>query len=111
MYDAPQDLLDGPAHKAPPGVIVHLSRTSPEQKWYFICVPLFTVIPGIFLILRLYTKIKIIRKLDLTDCKHHTHGTITALRIDLTGQTDFVVTAFVRLSQVSFTSPGPDPCS
>jgi bacteriorhodopsin len=78
MFDAPQDLLDGPALKAPPGVTVQLSRTSREQKWYFICVPLFTLIPGIFVLLRLYTKIK-------------------NVRIDLMHRIDFVVSAFVRL--------------
>jgi hypothetical protein len=73
MFDAPPDLLYGPAMKAPPGVFpLPLGRTSPDQKWYFICVPLFTIIPGFFLMLRLYTKVNIVRKVDLTDCKNPT---------------------------------------
>ncbi|KAF2020602.1 hypothetical protein BU24DRAFT_487188 [Aaosphaeria arxii CBS 175.79] len=67
MVDVTQELLDGPALEAPPGVTVHLTRTSPEQKWYFVCVPLFTIIPGIFILLRLYTGLKIVRKLGWAD--------------------------------------------
>lgn len=69
MFEGPKDLLAGPALPPPPGVIAHFSRTSPDQKWFYICVPLFTIIPGIFILLRLYTKLKIVRKLDLSDCE------------------------------------------
>jgi hypothetical protein len=70
MFDLPPYILDSPALSAPPGVTPVLSRTSPEQIWFFICVPLFTIVPGIFMILRFYTKAKIIRKIDWVDCKY-----------------------------------------
>jgi len=69
MFDVSPLIGQLPAMRAPPGVAVHLTTSSPEQKWYFICVPLFSIIPGIFIILRVYTKLKIVKKLDCADCK------------------------------------------
>jgi hypothetical protein len=69
MFDLPQELLDSPALSPPPGVAPVFSRTSPDQKWYFICVPLFTIIPGLFMTLRFYTKIMIVRKVNWADCE------------------------------------------
>ncbi|KAL8858966.1 MAG: hypothetical protein Q9178_004447 [Gyalolechia marmorata] len=60
-------LLDGPALQPPPGVAANVTNRSDELFWYYVCVPVCTVIPGILLCLRLYTKLRIIRKVDLTD--------------------------------------------
>jgi len=80
MFEGPQHLLDGPALDPPPGIVAHFSRTSPDQKWFYICAPLFTVIPGIFMILRFYTKLRIVRKLDLADCESDLkHGLLMKL--------------------------------
>ena len=69
MFDVSPLIGQLPAMQAPPGVKPHLTTTSPDQKWYFICVPLFSIIPGMFIILRLYTKLKIVKKLDCADCE------------------------------------------
>jgi hypothetical protein len=41
---------------------------SPEQAWYYVCVTLCAVVSGVFIMLRLYTKLRIVRALDLSDC-------------------------------------------
>ena len=61
-------LLDGPALQPPPGVVANVTNRSDEQFWYYVCISVCTVIPGNLLCLRFYTKLRIIRKVDLTDC-------------------------------------------
>ncbi|KAL8914310.1 MAG: hypothetical protein Q9171_001030 [Xanthocarpia ochracea] len=60
-------LLDGPALQPPPGVVANVTNRSDEQFWYYVCISVCTVIPGNLLCLRFYTKLRIIRKVDLTD--------------------------------------------
>lgn len=55
--------------KAPSGVISQFPTTSsPEQSWFYISAALSITITGILLLLRLYTKLYVVRKVDLTDC-------------------------------------------
>ena len=61
-------LLNAPALNTPPGVERHMSTRSPEQVGVYICSVLVAVVPGILLCLRLYTKVRILRRTDLTDC-------------------------------------------
>lgn len=61
-------LLEGPALTPPNGVIPSVTNRSDEQHWYYVCVSFCTVVPGVLLLLRLYTKLRIVRKVDLTDC-------------------------------------------
>lgn len=61
--------LQEPALETPPGVISQFPTThSDEQAWFYVCATLSTVFPGILLLLRLYTKLRVVRKVDLTDC-------------------------------------------
>ena len=60
--------LDGPALLPPAGATSDLTNKSSQQNWYYFFISLCTIIPGVLLLLRLYTKINIVRKLDLTDC-------------------------------------------
>lgn len=63
------DPLQEPALQTPPGVISQFPTThSDEQAWYYVCAILSSIIPGTLLILRLYTKLRVVRKVDLTDC-------------------------------------------
>ena len=63
------DPLQEPALKTPSGVISQFPTTkSHEQVWFYIAVTLSTVVPGTLLLLRLYTKLRIIRKVDIIDC-------------------------------------------
>jgi hypothetical protein len=83
--------LTSPALVPPYGVQAHFTTTSPEQNWYYVCAVLCTTVSGIFVLLRLYTKVYVIRKIDLTDCMN--------LNIDNDRsniQTVVVVTAFVN---------------
>lgn len=63
-----QRLLQAPALATPPGVERHMSTHSPEQAGVYVCDVLCAVVPGTLLALRLYTKIVILRRTDLTDC-------------------------------------------
>lgn len=63
------EALQQPALETPSGVISQFPTThSDEQAWYYVCVTLSTVVPGTLLLLRLYTKLSIVRRVDLTDC-------------------------------------------
>lgn len=63
------DPFEEPALVTPPGLISQFPTThSNEQKWFFVCVIICAAVSGFFLLLRLYTKLHIVRKLDLTDC-------------------------------------------
>ncbi len=58
-----------PALAIPPGVTSQFPTTySDDQKYYYVCVVLTAVVPGVLLLLRLYTKQRIIHKIDAIDC-------------------------------------------
>lgn len=59
---------DGPALPATNGETGFLPNSSEEQIWFFVCVSFCTVISGTFLLLRIYTKLYVVRQADLTDC-------------------------------------------
>lgn len=65
---APSNIFEEPAMRPPEGIVPHLSTNSPEQTWYYVCVSFCSVVSGVLLSLRLYTKLRIIRKVDATDC-------------------------------------------
>ena len=63
------DPLQEPALALPPGVVSQFPTThSNDQAWYYVGVVFAAFVPGSLLLLRLYTKAYIIRKVDLTDC-------------------------------------------
>lgn len=63
------DILLTPALDTPLGVISHFPTThSSEQVWFYITATLSAIVPGTLLLLRLYTKWRIVRQLDLIDC-------------------------------------------
>jgi len=65
---APVDvLLAEPALDTPPGVQRHMSTNSSEQKWFILGAVLCIVVPGFVLLLRIYTKIFIMRKSEIAD--------------------------------------------
>ena len=62
------DPLQLPALGTPPGVVSLFPTThSDDQAWYYLCATLCTVVPGSLVLLRLYTKLRIVRKVDVTD--------------------------------------------
>ncbi|KAL8629554.1 hypothetical protein Q9189_004735 [Teloschistes chrysophthalmus] len=61
------ELLEGPASQPPEGVTSSLTNRSDAQSWYYVSVVLCTVIPGVFLLLLLYTRCFIVRRMDITD--------------------------------------------
>lgn len=63
-----QRLLHAPALDTPPGVERHMSTRSPEQIGVYFCAVLVAVVPGILLCLRMYVKLRIYRRTDVTDC-------------------------------------------
>lgn len=60
---------NGAAAVPPPGSVGKFGPNSNALVWYQVCAALCTIIPGIFVLLRLYTKIFIVRKTDVTDCE------------------------------------------
>lgn len=63
------DPLQEPALATPPGVVSQFPTThSNDQAWFYVGVVLAAFVPGCLLLLRLYTKVYIIRKVDVTDC-------------------------------------------
>lgn len=64
------DKLELPALNPPPGHESHLVTHDPKAlTWCWFTTVMCTVIPGILLVLRLYTRTYILRKTDMTDCK------------------------------------------
>ena len=64
-----EDLLQGPSSDTPPGVVSQFPTThSDEQAWFYVSATLSAVVPGTLLLLRLYTKLRVVRKVDVTDC-------------------------------------------
>lgn len=61
-------LLHASALDTPPEVERHMSTRSPEQVGVYICSVLVAVVSGTLLCLRLYIKVRILRRTDLTDC-------------------------------------------
>ena len=63
------DPLHEPALQPPSGANSQFPTThSDEQAWFYVAATLSAVVPGTLLFLRLYTKLRIVRKVDLTDC-------------------------------------------
>ena len=63
------DPLYEPALETPSGVISQFPTThSDEKAWFYVFATLSAVVPGILLLLRLYTKLRVVRKVDVTDC-------------------------------------------
>ena len=63
-----QDLLNAPALDPPEGVTRTMTFYPPEQAGYYTFIALCGIVPGAFLVMRLYTKIQIVRRMDVTDC-------------------------------------------
>jgi hypothetical protein len=63
---------NAPALLPPPGNAAKFQTMSHARTWYYVFVVLCTTVLGCFIILRMYTKIFIVRKVDLTDCKYFT---------------------------------------
>ncbi|KAH4047460.1 hypothetical protein HBH70_147360 [Parastagonospora nodorum] len=58
---------NGLAADPPPVQQGKLGTASDALVWYQVCAVLCTTVPGLFVLLRLYTKVFIVRKTDLTD--------------------------------------------
>lgn len=74
------DPLQEPASKTPSGVISQFPTThSKDQAWFYITAFFTTVVPGTLLLLRWYTKLRIVRKVDWTDCLTPPFGFVAQL--------------------------------
>ena len=40
------------------------------EKWYFIIIPILLIVSGLFLVLRMYTKIFVVHHVNLADCEY-----------------------------------------
>ena len=59
-----------PALKTPPGVTSRfpITHSDAARVWFDVCATLSTVVAGTLLLLRIYTRLRILRKVDMTDC-------------------------------------------
>lgn len=55
--------------QAPPGADMTMTTDGPDQVWYLVVAITCTVVPALFLMLRIYTRVAIVRSLELADCK------------------------------------------
>ncbi|KAI4122827.1 MAG: hypothetical protein LQ341_007264 [Variospora aurantia] len=56
-----------PAMQPPPGEEAHVTNRSDEQRFFYLCITVATVVPGVLLLIRLYTKAKLMKKVELSD--------------------------------------------
>jgi hypothetical protein len=69
--EALEFMLRLPALAAPPGADTTMTMSGPDQIWFLVVAITCIAIPGIFLILRIYTKLSIVRSFEPADCKNH----------------------------------------
>lgn len=55
--------------QALPGADMHMTTHGPDQKWFLVVAITCIVVPAIFLMLRVYTRLAIVRSLEIADCK------------------------------------------
>lgn len=60
-------MLAMPAMEAPPGADNQLR--GPDYKWYLICIIVCMTTSGIFIIMRAYTKLVVVKHVDAADCE------------------------------------------
>lgn len=62
------DIMNGPAMAPPLGqTFISPTNRSEEQKWYYVSASLTISIAGLFIAVRMYTRVQIVRKKDLSD--------------------------------------------
>lgn len=70
--DPMEFLLDMPAlQNPPPGADLTMTTDGPDQVWYLVVAITCIAVPGLFLMIRMYTKLVIVRSLELADCKYY----------------------------------------
>jgi hypothetical protein len=69
--DPMEMLLNMPAlQPAPPGADTTMTTDGPDQVWYLVVAITCIAVPGLFLLIRIYTKLVIVRSLELADCNY-----------------------------------------
>lgn len=54
----------------PQGADRTMTLDGPDQNWFLICAIICIAAAGLFLIVRIYTKLAVVRSFELADCKH-----------------------------------------
>ena len=66
--------LPGMMGKAvPPGADRTMTVDGPDQNWFLVAAIACIASAGMFLMIRVYTKLAIVRSFELADCKHFFH--------------------------------------
>lgn len=71
--DARQFMLSLPAlgpDQIPRGSDTRMTTSGPDQIWFPVVAIICVVIPSLFLILRIYTRLAIVRCLEPADCEY-----------------------------------------
>lgn len=53
----------------PPGADKTMTLDGPDQFWYLLVAIMCIAIPGLFLLIRIYTKAVIVRSFEVADCE------------------------------------------
>jgi hypothetical protein len=54
--------------QVPPGADTTMTTNGPDQVWFLVVAVTCTAIPALFLAMRLYTRLAIVRSLEMADC-------------------------------------------
>jgi hypothetical protein len=64
-----ESMLNSRAMALPDGADPTFTLDGPDQIWYLIVAITSIAIPGIFLMVRIYTKLSVVRRFELADCE------------------------------------------
>ena len=97
--DPRQFLLSLPAmtpDQIPKGADTTMTTDGPDQVWFLVVAIICIAVPGLFLILRVYTRMAIMRCLEPADCKYDQVVLVLALTFHR-----FLVLGFCMTDQCS----------
>ena len=55
----------------PPGADRTMTLDGPDQIWFLVVAITCIAVPGLFLMIRIYTKFAVVRSIELADCTSH----------------------------------------
>jgi hypothetical protein len=83
--DARSFILSLPAlgpDQVPDGADTTMTTNGPDQVWFLVVAIICIAIPGIFMMLRLYTRLAIMRCLEPADCKLKSDQVVSRLTVN-----------------------------
>jgi hypothetical protein len=57
--------------RAPAGADMTMTTNGPDQVWFLVVAITCIAVPALFLSLRVYTRLAIVRSFEVADCEYH----------------------------------------